>query len=152
MGLAAGGLSTALLYASEPYFAESPAAAANVAGSLIGCGCLLATLMTGATYFAGSVPLEMAALAVFPVLFFFVFFANRFAVGPPARGRQRGRYRARNAEGPAQHCHGALQSAAVLPVRQRVGHCLLAATVPHPPVGHQSGVGHRHSGVLLLRA
>jgi fucose permease len=36
--------------------------------------------MTGATYFAGSVPLEMAALAVFPVLFFFVFLGNRFAL------------------------------------------------------------------------
>jgi len=33
IGMAAGGLSTALFYASEPYFAESPAAAANVAGS-----------------------------------------------------------------------------------------------------------------------
>ena len=80
MGLAAGGLSTALLYASEPYFTEAPAAAANIAGSLLGCGCLLATIMTGATYFAGSVPLEMAVLAIFPVLFFLVFLTNKFSL------------------------------------------------------------------------
>jgi fucose permease len=80
MGLAAGGLSTALLYASEPYFTEAPAAAANLAGSLLGCGCLLATIMTGATYFAGSVQLEMAVLAVFPVLFFIVFLTNKFSL------------------------------------------------------------------------
>jgi fucose permease len=88
IGMAAGGLSTALLYASEPYFAEAPAAAANVAGSLLGCGCLLATILTASTYSIGSVDiagftvgplqLEMTALAFFPALFFLLVLANRF--------------------------------------------------------------------------
>jgi fucose permease len=90
IGMAAGGLSTALLYASEPYFADAPAAAANVAGSLLGCGCLLATLLTAATYSIGPVEilgltvgplqLEMAALAIFPALFFLLFLVNRFSL------------------------------------------------------------------------
>ena len=88
IGLAAGGLSTALLYASEPYFADAPAAAANVAGSLIGCGCLISTILTGVTYSLGSVEiygvivgplqLDMAALAAIPGMFFLFFLANRF--------------------------------------------------------------------------
>jgi fucose permease len=88
IGMAAGGLSTALLYASEPYFADAPAAAANVAGSLLGCGCLFATILTATTYSLGSVEiegitvgplqLEMAALAFFPALFFLLFLVNRF--------------------------------------------------------------------------
>jgi len=88
IGLSAGGLSTALLYASEPYFADAPAAAANVAGTLLGCGCLFATILTGATYSMGPVDilgvnigplqLEMAALALFPGLFFLFFLVNRF--------------------------------------------------------------------------
>jgi fucose permease len=99
IGMAAGGLSTALLYASEPYFAESPAAAANVAGSLLGSGCLLATLLTAMTYSIGPVEifgvtvgplqLEMAALAAFPALFFLLFLANRFALArQPVRERE----------------------------------------------------------------
>jgi fucose permease len=92
IGVSAGGLSTALFFASEPYFADSPAAAANVAGSLLGCGCLLATLFTAATYSIGSIEiygfvigplqLEMICLAAFPALFFLLFLVNRFA---PAR-------------------------------------------------------------------
>jgi fucose permease len=88
IGVAAGALSTALLYASEPYFAEAPAAAANVAGSLLGCGCLFATILTAATYSIGPVniagldigplQLEMTALALFPGLFFLLVLVNRF--------------------------------------------------------------------------
>ncbi len=90
VGVAAGGLSTALLYASEPYFADSPAAAANVAGSLLGIGCLVSTVSTAVTYSIGAVDifglqvaplqLEMALLAAIPGLFFLLFFANRFSV------------------------------------------------------------------------
>jgi fucose permease len=90
IGVAAGGLSTALLYASEPYFADAPAAAANVAGSLLGCGCLISTIVTGVTYSAGSVDvfglligpvqLDMAVLAAIPGLFFIFFLTNRFSV------------------------------------------------------------------------
>jgi fucose permease len=88
IGVSAGGLSTALLYASEPYFASAPAAAANVAGSLLGCGCLFATVFTASTYSLGPVDilgvtigplqLEMAALALFPGLFFLLVLFNRF--------------------------------------------------------------------------
>lgn len=90
IGVAAGGLSTALLYASEPYFADAPAAAANVAGSLLGCGCLLATILTATTYSLGSVELfgilfgplqlDMAALAVVPGFYFLLFLVNRFSL------------------------------------------------------------------------
>lgn len=88
IGIAAGGLSTALLYASEPYFSEAPAAAANVAGSLLGCGCLLSTILTATTYSLGSVEvygfligplqLDMAALALVPGFYFLLFLVSRF--------------------------------------------------------------------------
>lgn len=90
IGVAAGGLSTALLYASEPYFADAPAAAANVAGSLLGCGCLMSTIFTGVTYSLGTVEiygvlvgplqLDMAALALIPGLFFLLFLVNRYSL------------------------------------------------------------------------
>ena len=90
IGVAAGGLSTALLYASEPYFADAPAAAANVAGSLLGCGCLISTILTGTMYSLGTVEiygvligplqLEMAVLAAVPGLFFLFFAFNRFSL------------------------------------------------------------------------
>jgi fucose permease len=73
VGAAAGGLATALFYLSESFFAKSPAAAANIGGLFFGCGCLVATIMTGSTYFAGSVQLETAALALLPLVFFFIY-------------------------------------------------------------------------------
>jgi fucose permease len=88
IGVAAGALSTALLYASEPYFADAPAAAANVAGSLLGSGCLLATIIAAVTYSLGPteifgvqvapLQLQMALLAIFPGIFFVLLLANRF--------------------------------------------------------------------------
>jgi MFS transporter, FHS family, glucose/mannose:H+ symporter len=69
MGAAAGGLATALFYLSEPYFAKAPAAAANWGGFLFGCGCLLATAVTGSTYYAGSRQIETGLLALLPLAF-----------------------------------------------------------------------------------
>jgi fucose permease len=99
IGAAAGGLSTALLYASEPYFAEAPAGAANVAGSLLGCGCLISTILTAITYSVGPVEilhvsigplqLDMAALALIPGLFFLLFFVNRFALTSKPLGERK---------------------------------------------------------------
>ena len=98
IGISAGGLSTALLYASEPYFADAPAAAANGAGSLLGCGCLLSTICTAVTYSLGSVEifgvlvgplqLEMAALAIVPGFFFLLFLVNRFSLARRAVGER----------------------------------------------------------------
>jgi fucose permease len=82
IGFAGGLLATSLLYVLEPYFARSPALIANRAGALFGCGCLIATVMIGATYFAGSVQIETALLALAPLIFLIVFAANKF---PAAR-------------------------------------------------------------------
>jgi len=73
VGASGGGLATALFYLSETFFVGAPAMAANLGGLLFGCGCLLATVMTGATYFAGSVRLETPALALLPLLFSFLY-------------------------------------------------------------------------------
>jgi fucose permease len=88
MGMAAGGLSTALLYSSEPYFAESPVAATNIAGSLLGCGCLIATIMTGATYFAGSLQVEMSILAAFPAVYFVIFWRSSYPLARSTVGER----------------------------------------------------------------
>ncbi|MBV8897769.1 MAG: MFS transporter [Acidobacteriaceae bacterium] len=82
VGCSAGLLATSLLYILEPYFERSPAALANRAGALFGCGCLVSTVMIGATYFAGSVAIETALLILAPLIFLILFAANRFA---PAR-------------------------------------------------------------------
>ncbi len=76
MGLGAGGLGTALLYACEPYFEEQPAAAVNRAGILFGSGCLLATIIVGTTFYFGLFQLETALLAIFPLVFFLTYAAT----------------------------------------------------------------------------
>ncbi len=81
VGVAGGALGTAILYALEPFFSESPADLANLAGLLFGCGCLVSTLMIGITYFAGSVQIETGLLAIIPLIYFLVYAGNRF---PPA--------------------------------------------------------------------
>ncbi len=79
LGASGGLLATSLLYALEPYFSQAPAAMANRAGALFGCGCLISTVIVGATYFAGSVQIETAVLALAPLLFLVVFAVNKFA-------------------------------------------------------------------------
>jgi fucose permease len=82
LGGSGGLLATSLLHILEPYFTRSPAALANRAGALFGSGCLISTVMIGATYFAGSVQIETALLTLAPLIFLFVFAANR---SPAAR-------------------------------------------------------------------
>ena len=82
LGTGGGLLATSLLYILEPYFSASPAAAANRAGALLGCGCLISTGMIGATYFTGSVQMETALLGLAPLIFLIVFAGNRL---PAAR-------------------------------------------------------------------
>ncbi len=81
MGSSGGAFATALLYVSESRFEEAPAVSANRAGFLFGCGCFVATAMIGITYFAGSVQIETALLAIVPLIFLILYSANRF---PPA--------------------------------------------------------------------
>jgi fucose permease len=78
VGLSGGALVTALLYVLEPYFAKAPAEAASLSGVLFGCGCLLATLVAGITYFTGSVQMETALLASVPLVYFIVYATNRY--------------------------------------------------------------------------
>ncbi len=74
-GLAAGGLAASLLYMLEPYFSSSTAGAVSYAGSLLGFGCMAATVVAAATYFTGSAQIEPAVLAALPLLFA-LFFAR----------------------------------------------------------------------------
>ena len=77
LGAAAGALVTALLHILEPYFETAPAVMVNLAGVLFGCGCLLATLMVALTYFASSVQIQTALLAVVPMIFLVLYAANK---------------------------------------------------------------------------
>ncbi len=91
VGIAGGALATALLYVLEPYFSERPAALANLAGLLFGCGCLVSTLIVGITYFAGSVQIETALLAVVPLIYFVLYSSNQFRaalIQPESRQEQ----------------------------------------------------------------
>ncbi len=89
VGAAGGALATALLYAVEPYLAKAPAALANLAGALFGAGCLVSTLMVAITYFAGSVRIETALLAIVPLIYLVVYAGNKFPpVLAPARARE----------------------------------------------------------------
>lgn len=73
VGVAAGALVTTLLHALEPYYESQRASAANICGEMFSTGCLLATLTVGATYFAGSVQLETALLAIVPLVFLCIY-------------------------------------------------------------------------------
>lgn len=91
VGIAGGALATALLYVLEPYFSKRPAALANSAGLLFGCGCLVSTLIVGITYFAGSVQIETALLAVVPLVFFVLYSSHEFRaalIRPESRAEQ----------------------------------------------------------------
>jgi len=82
LGISAGGLTAALLYAMEPAFSASPASTANIAALLFGCGCLSATLATGIAYMAGSVRWATLSLASLPLLYLFLYLRSSH---PPAR-------------------------------------------------------------------
>lgn len=82
VGAAGGTLATALLYLLSPYFSAAPAAMVNLTGVLFGWGCLVSTLIVSITYFAGSVQIETALLALIPLIYFVVFAANKL---PAAR-------------------------------------------------------------------
>lgn len=88
-GFAGGSLTTALLYALEPYFAKAPATVANRAGAFFGAGCFIAALIVGVTYFAGSVQIETALLALVPLIYLILYIANRYpAVLNPVSARE----------------------------------------------------------------
>ena len=95
IGLSGGALTTALLYALEAYFLQAPAALANLAGLLFGGGCLLSTAMVGITYFAGSVQIETALLAIVPLIYFVLYANNKFpaALAPAEFSEEENRIR-----------------------------------------------------------
>lgn len=69
VGVSAGTVATGLFFALEEKFLNEPAGTTNRAGILFGLGCLLSTLMMGLTYFAGSVFIDTALLAIVPAIF-----------------------------------------------------------------------------------
>jgi fucose permease len=77
LGAAAGALMTALLHVLYPWFSQSPAAIANLAGVLFGCGSLLATLILSVTYFASSVQIQTSVLAAAPLIFAVLYSFNK---------------------------------------------------------------------------
>jgi MFS transporter, FHS family, glucose/mannose:H+ symporter len=81
VGVSGGALATALLYVLEPYYDNVPASAASMSGVLFGCGCLLATVVTGITYFTGSIQILTVPLAAVPLFFLAIYAKNRY---PPA--------------------------------------------------------------------
>ena len=79
VGLSSGTLASALLYGLEPYFVKAPAATVNRAGALFGCGCLVATVLVGITYFAGSIRIETALLAAIPLIFGVLYAGSKYS-------------------------------------------------------------------------
>lgn len=79
VGVSAGALTTALLYGLEPYFVRAPASTVIRVGALFGCGCLITTVMVGLTYFAGSIRIETALLAVIPLIFCLVYAGSQYS-------------------------------------------------------------------------
>jgi fucose permease len=68
----------------EPAFSAAPAATANVAGLLFGCGCLCATVVIGIAYLMTLVRWGTAGLAGLPLLYLFIYLRSSH---PPARNR-----------------------------------------------------------------
>lgn len=95
LGYSAGLLGTSLLFILEPLFSRATAALANRAGALLGSGCLISTVMVGATYFAGSVQIETALLALAPFIFLLLFVLNKYepALRPVAVREEENRVR-----------------------------------------------------------
>jgi hypothetical protein len=76
VGFAASALVTALLYVLGPCY-EAPAAASRLCGGF-GCGWLLATLIVGTRYSMGSVQIDTALLAIFPLISFLIYASNGY--------------------------------------------------------------------------
>lgn len=71
-GSGAGALGTSLLYVSESNSERPTAAAVNKAGVSFGCGCLLSTIVLGATYLLNRAQSAPALLALLPLTFLLV--------------------------------------------------------------------------------
>lgn len=93
MGSGAGALGSCLLYSARPYFEERTGATLNRIGLLFGSGCLLSTVLMGSTYFLGSVQIETAGLAAFPLLFLISFAIARSPEAVPAVNLEQERIR-----------------------------------------------------------
>ncbi|MDQ2773691.1 MAG: MFS transporter [Acidobacteriota bacterium] len=69
IGLAAGMLATALLFALEPSYVAHPIRTLNRSGAFFGIGCLIATFATALFYWAGWHHRETAVLSLLPLGF-----------------------------------------------------------------------------------
>ena len=81
IGAAAGALATALLFGLRTPFTKSASLALNRAGALVGSGCLFATFIVGATYFAVPGPLGTALLGLAPLAFFLLYLRTGTPLG-----------------------------------------------------------------------
>jgi MFS transporter, FHS family, glucose/mannose:H+ symporter len=80
-GLSGGVINTALFYNIDQVYRRAPAAALNVAGLLYGLGSLVTAALVAGTFYAYSVTVIFALLALFPALLAVYFFRSRFDSG-----------------------------------------------------------------------
>ncbi len=89
-GLGAGALGASLLYAPESHFELRPGAVVNQAGVLFGCGCLISTMVVGATYLSNRAQIAPALLALLPLAFLLVLGRTpTLKVSKPAPSKER---------------------------------------------------------------
>jgi predicted MFS family arabinose efflux permease len=75
-------LTTALFHAVSPIYRLNPAATMNMAGMLLGLGCLTVTLFVAGTFYQYTVPSILVFLGVIPG-FFAVYYARSSSSFPP---------------------------------------------------------------------
>lgn len=82
LGCAAALLNTAIFQALTPLYRQDPAATINLAGALMGAGCITMTALVAGTFYAYSVTTILLFLALLPALFLVMYARTRFVAGP----------------------------------------------------------------------
>ncbi|MGD0014456.1 MAG: MFS transporter [Bryobacteraceae bacterium] len=82
LGCAAGLLNMGIFQALSPLYRQDPAATINLAGALMGAGCITMTALVAGTFYAYSVTTILLFLALLPALFLVMYARTRFVAGP----------------------------------------------------------------------
>ncbi len=86
LGVAASILDTAVFQVISPLYRRNTEATINVAGALLGAGCVVMTSLVAGTFYAYSLTTILLFLAIFPALFVVLYARSRFPA--PVAGRE----------------------------------------------------------------
>lgn len=84
LGIGAGLLNVSLFHALSPRYRRDPAGSVNQGGIWYGLGCFAATMLVAGTFYAYTVPVILALMAVAPAVFAVIFFNSTFTLEPEA--------------------------------------------------------------------